>query len=297
MDFRQLESFVTIAKIKNFSQAAEKLFLTQPALSNHISKLENELGITLFERNNKRTELTPAGKVFFISAQAMLNQRESAILDLNDYQGKIEGMLEIGTSSVPGQYLLPDILKHFNVRYPCVVYNIHYLNSKQVIASILSGEMDFGIVGVNPNNSLLTSEIIAEDILVVIAPNKPPFNVMESISAEELLRYRLLSRQEGSGTRQVFENALNQHFNEKVKLKTVAYIDNNEMIYICVKKGLGISVISSLAVADKASVGQLKILPISNLQIKRSFYFVYPKSRTLSPLVKCFKEFVFENKL
>jgi len=296
MDFRQLESFVTIAKVKNFSQAAEKLFLTQPALSNHISKLENELGITLFERNNKRTELTPAGKVFFISAQAMLNQRESAILDLNDYKGKIEGMLEIGTSSVPGQYLLPDILKNFNGRYPCVVYNIHYLNSKQVIASILSGEMDFGIVGVNPNNSLLTSERIAEDVLVVIAPNKPPFDVMESISAEELLRYRLLSRQEGSGTRQVFENALNQHFNEKVQLKTVAYIDNNEMIYICVKRGLGISVVSSLAVADKASVGQLKILPISNLQINRSFYFVYPKSRTLSPLVKCFKEFVFDNK-
>lgn len=295
MDFRQLESFVTIAKMKNFSQAAEKLFLTQPALSNHISKLENELGVTLFERNNKKTELTPAGKVFFISAQAMLNQRESAVLDLNDYQGKIEGMLEIGTSSVPGQYLLPDILTRFNVHYPHVIYNIHYLNSKQVIASILSGEMDFGIVGVNPNNSSLTSEKIAEDVLVAIAPNRPPFDVMESISAEELLNYRMLLRQEGSGTRQALENALNQYFKEKVRLKTVAYIDNNEMIYICVKKGLGISVVSNLAVADKASVGQLKILQLKDLQIKRSFYFVYPKSRTLSPLVKCFKEFVFES--
>ncbi len=295
MDFRQLESFVTIAKMKNFSQAAEKLFLTQPALSNHIAKLENELGLILFERNNKKTELTPPGKVFFISAQAMLNQREAAILDLNDFQGKIEGMLEIGTSSVPGQYLLPDILKLFNAQYPYVIYNIHYLTSKKVLDSILSGEIDFGIVGVNPSNSLLTSEKIADDMLVAIAPNKPPFDTMDTIAAEELLQFRLLLRQEGSGTRQVFESAINQHFKEKVQLKTVAYIDNNEMIYICVKKGLGISVVSNLAVADKAAVGQLKILPLKDLQINRSFYFVYPKSRTLSPLVKRFKDFVFES--
>ena len=294
MDFRQLESFVAIAKTKNFSQAAEKLFLTQPALSNHITKLENELGVTLFERNNKKTELTPPGKVFYISALAMLNQREAAILNLNDFQGRIEGILEIGTSSVPGQYLLPDILKRFNADYPDVVFNIHYLSSKQVLSSILSGEMDFGIVGVNPTNSLLTCEKIADDILVAIAPNKPPFDIMDTISAEELLRYRLLLRHEGSGTRQVFENAINEYFKEKVHLKTVAYIDNNEMIYICVKKGLGISIVSSLAVADKAAVGQLKILPLKDLQIRRSFYFVYPKSRTLSPLVMRFKDFILE---
>ncbi len=103
MDFKELESFVAIAKAKSFSKASEKLFLTQPALSNHISKLEKELGITLFERNNKKTELTPAGQQFYISALEILNQRENALLNLEKYQGKIDGMLQIATSSVPGQ--------------------------------------------------------------------------------------------------------------------------------------------------------------------------------------------------
>lgn len=294
MDFKELESFVMIAKVKSFSKAAEKLFLTQPALSNHISKLEKELDITLFERNNKKTELTLAGQQFYISALEILNQREHALLSLEKYQGKIDGMLQIATSSVPGQYILPDILTGFHEIYPDVTYNLHYLSSGDVISLLLSGDLDFGFIGAEPDNRNIIYEKVADDELVVIAPNKPPFDTMESISFERLLDEPLLLRKDGSGTRQAFDTAY-KHFTYLGKpAKVLAYMDNNEMIVLSVKAGFGLSIVSRISVEDKVMAGFVKVLPLEDYSFHNAFYFVYPKKRTLSPMVMRFKEFVLD---
>ncbi len=297
MDFKELDSFVTIAKVKSFSKAAEKLFLTQPALSNHISKLEKELGITLFERNNKKTELTQAGQQFYFSALEILNQREMALLNLQKYQGKIDGMLQVATSSVPGQYILPDILVGFHKSYPDVTYNLHYYyNSGDVIGHLLSGELDFGFVGCEPESRNLIYEKIADDNLIVIAPNIAPFSEMTSISFDRLLDEPLLLRKEGSATRKAFESALKSLGSAAKQPKVLAHMHNNEMIVLCVKAGLGLSIVSEISVADKVAAGNIKALPIDDYRCKNAFYFVYPKNRSLSPLSMRFKEFVFKMK-
>ena len=292
MDFRQLESFVAIAKLKSFSKAAERLFLTQPTLSNHISRLEEELGVILLARNNKKTELTDAGKLFFASAQELISRREQAVVDLGQFEGRIEGTLEIGASSIPGQYLLPQILARFCQSYPDVVYNIHYQSSHEVISQLISQELDFGMVGSPADNSLLVYEKAADDELVAIAPPIKPFTQMESITAQQLLAYRLIMRKEGSGTRRIFEDALKTATGGKAQIKAAAYTDNTEMVNLCVMQGLGLAVTSRLAVADKAAHGQLKILPISDLELNRNCWFVYLKGRVLSPLACRFRDFV-----
>ncbi|MEG1548630.1 MAG: selenium metabolism-associated LysR family transcriptional regulator [Clostridia bacterium] len=296
MDFKELDSFVTIAKVKSFSKAAEKLFLTQPALSNHISKLEKELGITLFERNNKKTELTQAGQQFYFSALEILNQREIALLNLQKYQGKIDGMLQVATSSVPGQYILPDILVGFHQIYPDVTYNLHYSDSGEVVSALLSGELDFGFVGCEPESRNLVYEKVADDELVVIAPNKPPFDTMKSISFERLLDEPMLLRKDGSGTRQAFDAALKDQQYLGKQPKVLAYMHNNEMIMLSVKAGFGLSIVSYVSVEDKVKAGYIKVLPIENYTFRNAFYFVYPKNRTLSPMAMRFKNFVFERK-
>ena len=294
MDFKELESFVAIAKVKSFSKASEKLFLTQPALSNHISKLEKELGITLFERNNKKTVLTPAGQQFYLSAMEILNQRENALLSLERYQGKIDGMLQISTSSVPGQYLMPDILAGFHKIYPDVTFNLHYLNSVEVAEQIVSGDLDFGFIGADPDNRNIVYEKVADDELVVIAPNRPPFTEMNSISFERLLDEPLLLRKEGSGTRQAFDVAY-KHFSYLGKsARVLSYMDNNEMITLCVKAGLGLSIVSLGSVDDKVKAGYLKVLPVENYDFHHAFYFVYAKKRSLSPLVMRFRDYVLQ---
>lgn len=294
MDFRELESFVAIAKVKSFSKASEKLFLTQPALSNHISKLEKELGITLFERNNKKTELTHAGQQFYISAQEILNQREHALLSLEVYQGKIDGMLQIATSSVPGQYIMPDILTGFHKLYPDVTYNLHYLNSTEVVDQIVSGDLDFGFIGADPDNRNIVYEKVADDELVVIAPNRPPFSQMASISFERLLDEPLLLRKDGSGTRQAFDVAYKSFSWLNKPAKVLSYMDNNEMIVLCVKAGFGLSIVSLGSVEDKVAAGFVKVLPVEDYDFHHAFYFVYPKKRSLSPLVMRFRDYVRE---
>ncbi|MDR0840654.1 MAG: LysR family transcriptional regulator [Christensenellaceae bacterium] len=296
MDFKELESFVMIAKVKSFSKAADKLFLTQPALSNHISKLEKELGVTLLMRNNKKTELTHAGQKFYISALEILNQREFALLSLEKFQGKIDGILQIATSSVPGQYILPNILKGFHEIYKDVTYNHYYLSSGEVISLLLSGELDFGFIGAEPEDNNIIYEKIADDELVVIAPNVPPFSQMESITFERLLDEQILLRKEGSSTRRAFDTAY-KHFTHLGKpAKVLAHMDNNEMIALCVKAGFGVSIASRISVEDKVKAGFLKVLPLEDYSFHHAFYFAYPKKRTLSPMVTRFKEFVLEQR-
>jgi len=292
MDFKELESFVEIAKVKSFSTAAKNLFLTQPALSNHIAKLEKELGIALFERNNKKTELTPAGKQFYLSALEILNQRENALLNLEKFQGKIDGMLHIATSSVPGQYILPNILKNFNTKYPDVTYDLHYLSSGEITDMLMMGELDLGFIGAEPDNRKIVYEKIADDELVVIAPNISPFNKMNTISFERLLDEPLLLRKEGSGTRQAFDLAYKKHAYLGKPAKVLSYMDNNEMIVLCVKAKLGLSIVSRISVEDKVKAGFIKVLPLEEYNFQHAFHFVYPKDRTMSPLVNRFKDFV-----
>jgi len=296
MEFKELESLVTIAKVKSFSKAASQLFLTQPALSNHISKLEKEIGITLFVRNNKRTELTPAGQQFYLSAVEILNQREHALLNLEKYQGRIEGLLQVATSSVPGQYVLPDILVGFHKIYPDVTYNLHYLSSKEVTDSLVAGDLDFGFVGASPDNRNLIYEKVQDDELVVIAPNKPPYTEMESISFAELLDEPLLLRKVGSGTRQAFDFAYKQYAHLGKSPNILAHVDNNEMAMLCVHAGLGLSIVSSISIVDKVKAGFLRVLPLSDYTFEHAFYFVYSKNHALSPLVSRFKDFVLSRK-
>lgn len=291
MDFKQLETFVVVAKTGSFTKAAEKLFLSQPSVSGHISKLEEELGVLLFRRNNKKIELTSAGTIFYSSAREMLNQKEKTLLELNDYNGKIEGILEIGASNTTAQYIIPRYLAQFHKKYPNVVYNVIQMNSNQIENGLLSGELDFGLVGSSANDKNLIYERISEDRLVAIAPPKIPFINMEKISLGELLKYPMLSRREGSATQQLFESAI-QGVDIRNEVNTIAYFDSTEIMVLAVQNGLGLAVVSTLAVEEKVKNGLLCSLPIKDVNLERSFYFAYHKKRTPSPLGLCFKEFI-----
>ncbi len=110
MDFKQLESFVMLAKLRNFSKAAEKLYLTQPTISNHINNLERDLDTLLFNRSNKKVSLTQAGEILLNHALSILNERDQALFSLGQFQGEIIGTLEIASSSIPERYLLTELL-------------------------------------------------------------------------------------------------------------------------------------------------------------------------------------------
>ena len=152
MDFKQLESFITIAKFKSYSKASRELYLTQPALSNHINNLEKELMTQLFERYGKTIELTPAGAIFLDYATSLVKTRDSAIFDINNLIGQFEGLIEIPYSTVPGEKIIPDLVSEFIFSFPGVKFKLYHMDSVDVIDSIQEKKYSIGFSGMKPNN-------------------------------------------------------------------------------------------------------------------------------------------------
>ncbi len=293
MDFKQLQSFVSVVKLKSFSKAADMMYLTQPTVSGHIQALENELGAILLNRNgNKNISATKAGGILFSYALDILNKRENVLFDLSKFQGSIAGILEISASTIPEQYVLPQLITNFNNLYPDVHFNLMRYDSQQVIDKILCGEIDFGIVGFKKELPQLTYMELMKDKIILIAPARKPYLSMENIDIQSLLELKILLREAGSGTRKSLENALGKHNFSVKDFNVIAYIENTETIKECVKNGLGLSFISEKAVEQEIEHNVLKILPVKNMEIERKFYFVYHKTRALSPLAETFKLFI-----
>lgn len=296
MDFRQLETFVEVSKLKSFSKAAEKLFITQPTVTNHIQNLEKELGTILINRFGKNITLTDAGNLLYKYAINILNSCEMAKFDLASYQGKIQGHLHIYSSSVPRKYLLPQIIKNFLGAYPGVSFTISDKDSKKVTKGILDGETDFGIVGAKYKSNNLEYINLMEDQLVLVTPNtsKYPEENFSTISKDRLLQDNLLFREEGSGTRSLIEQVFQESGISMDKLNISAYIEDTETIKELISLGVGIGFLSQKAVINDLNLEKYKAFYIEGLDFIRKFYFVYHKNRQLSPLNETFKNYLLE---
>ncbi len=294
MDFRQLETFIEVVNLKSFSKAAKKLFLTQPTVTNHIQSLEKELGTPLINRSCKDISVTKAGNILYSHALSIINIRDSAEFELNMYKGNVEGHLEISSSSIPKQYVLPYILKAFVDKYPKVTFSITHNDSKQVVENIKDGYIDFGIVGAKYNSNNLQYLNLIKDKLVIVTPNNKnyPWNPFEKLDLNFLLGEKVILREEGSGSRYLVEKILTENNFDIKCLDVIACIEDNETIKKFVQLGMGISFISQMAIKKEIKEKTLKAFSLKDIKLTRDFYFVYHKKRHLSPLAQTFRNFV-----
>lgn len=296
MDFRQLETFVQVANLKSFSKAAEKLFITQPTVTNHIQNLEKELGTILLNRFGKRISLTDAGNLLYKYAINILNSCEMAKFDLASYQGKIQGHLNIYSSSVPRKNLLPKLMKSFLATYPDVTFTIGEKDSKKVVKGILDGETDFGILGAKlPSNNLEYIDLM-EDNLVLVTPNSSNYSGdnFSFVDKDVLLNERIIIREEGSGTRSLMEQALSDAHISIDKLNIVGYIEDTETIKEMISLGIGVSLLSQRLIENDLNLNKYKAFHLKDINLNRSFYFAFHKNRQLSPLSATFKNHILE---
>ncbi len=294
MDFKQLEAFVAIAKHKSFSKAAESLYITQPTISTHIKNLEYELNATLINRSSKKIHLTEAGAILHKYAVDILNKRDYAIYSLNNYKGKIEGLLEISASSVPEEHLLPKMLMSFSENFPDVRYRISKYDSGMILKKIIQGEINFGIVGSKADSGKLEYIRIMSDEIILAAPPKEMYSSLGEIYPGDLKAFKFILREKGSGTRKALEDALSGHGMSLSDLSVSALIENNRTIVECIKKDMGLTFLSKNVVAKDIENGSVISIPVSGMDIKRDFYFVYNRSMALSPLAEAFKNFVLD---
>ena len=294
MDIKQLETFIEVAKLKSFSKAANKLFITQPTVTNHIQNLEKELETVLINRMGKTISLTKAGELLYKKALDITNAIAMTKFELDSFKGSIQGNLDIISSSVPRKYLLPDIIHNFLKDYPDVTFSITNNDSKEVVSKILDGEYDFGIVGAKYEALNLEYVEIMNDKLVIIAPLsfREDLNDFDEISFKEIENQKIIFRESGSGTRNAFEKSLAELNIDMEDLRIVANIEDTESIKELVSLGTGLSFISDKEIVNDLKLKRYKVLNLKGANLIRSFYFVYHKSAILSPLGKTFKEFV-----
>ncbi len=296
MEFNQLENFLSVVKHKSFSKAAKELYLTQPTISNNIQNLEKELSTTLLDRKSKTVTLTDSGETFYKYALELINIRDQAKFNIMEHTDKIEGEILINASSIPEQYILPYIIRDFTKKYPLVCFSVNTKNSKDIIDDILIGKENIGIVGAKHNSRMLEYIDFYKDELVLAVPNNKNYPICknELVDIDILFTEKFIFRKDGSGTRLLVEKCLSDKGISLDDLNIVSLIDSNEMIKKMIELELGVSFISNISIKNEIDLGLIKPLKIKDLNLKRSFYFVYSKNRTLSPVVEVFKDFLME---
>ncbi len=290
MEMRQLEAFVTLVECQSFSLAAKQLHLSQPTISAHLRILEQELQTRLILRSTRSFALTQSGEKLYRYALRMLDIHRRACADI---AGGGQEELTIGTSSVPGRWLLPEALVRFRKLFPQVHMHIVSSDSVDVIASVLDRQLDVGLVGTKAD-APCAFEPIAVDDLAVVTPCTPHYQAMAKRGAtwRELLREPYLMRSGHSGTRQEVERILSAQGITPNALHVVATIDDAEILLRCIEQGVGISILSSHLAEGLAKQGRVLVFPVREPDARRNLYLVYLEDALMPKALAAFLQTV-----
>lgn len=286
MDFKQIEAFINVAKHKSFSKAANSIFLSQPAISSHISSLEKDLQVQLFDRTSKEVILTPAGESFLKFAIDILNTRDNAVSFLSSFNDTISGKLHLASSTTPCNTIVPQLVKEFHAAYPNIFFNVTELNSGQIIDNIIKFDSELGIVGEFVNDDKIKCYKLKEDELVIIS--HPSLDLPDEITIKALLKNSFILREKNSATRKTFEEVLHKSHVDLNNVNICYNVNSLDTLFQFVKAGLGVSVVSSEVCNDYIASGVIKKSKIKNITLNRNMYLVISAKRTLTPTAKAF---------
>lgn len=294
MDFRRLEVFTKAYKLKSFSKAGQSLYLSQPTVSEHIRLLEQNLGLSLFDRQGKEVVPTKAGQFLYQYANQMMTLRQDSLRAMQQFRDKGVGDLWIGGSNIPGQYILPGLLGLFKERFPGIKIKLSIGDTQNIQEKVLEGIVELGVVGALIEHRRISSQLLTTDEMVCISGPGQARGKQKTIDAKEFLTLPFIFREKGSGTRKTLEQAF-QKINLDLKdLQVIAEMGSNEAVRQAVKAGLGISIISLRAVLEDLEQGRLQEIKIRKFPLFRNFYVITLKQRTLSPLAQEFKDFILK---
>lgn len=285
-----------VAEGRSFSKAAKELFLTQPTVSAHIAGLEKELNARLFVRNTKEVKLSEEGKLLYDSAKQIVVLQKKIEKTFLENEKKEEHCITIAASTIPAQYLLPEILVKFNEKYPNEQFKVIETDSAKVVEEVLNHSVDIGFTGTVLEKKDCKYIPFYQDELVVIAPNTEKFKKLqqEATDIRWILQESVIMREEGSGTRKEAEKQLRKIGIDIGKLNIVASMENQEAIKKSVENGMGVSIISKLAAEEEMKKGRIIGFSLMEEDGKRDINVVYNRSFQLSHLSERFVKTVKE---
>jgi len=275
MDIQNLLAFVAVSELNSFSKAAQKLFITQPAVSKRVSALENELNTQLFDRIGKRVQLTEAGRALLPSAQRILAELDESKRAIGNLNHRVDGVLKIATSHHIGLHRLPPVLRTFTTDYPEVDLDIRFMDSEEACSSVLRGDVELAIATLPEHDwEQLHSQIIWHDPLDIVISSQHPSAKLKKVSVTQLSKLPAILPSQNTFTRVLLEQALglNQH-NLKIAMET-NYLETIKMM---VSIGLGWSVLPVSMLSD-----DICRLNVSGVKFERLLGVLNHQHRTLS---------------
>ena len=267
----RLRVFRTVAEQLSFRKAAEKLFLTQPAVTLQIKALEDDLGVRLFDRAGGRVSLTRQGALLLGHAQKIAAITSEAEQELAAGEGQLSGELALGVSTTIAQYVLPRLIGAFLAEHPRVQLRLHSGNTEEMVQLLLEDKVSISLIEGPARHREVRTEPFMEDELVLIAG--PGFE-NDRISRQDFLASTLLMREQGSGSRRVVETALEQAGFRLKLFKSVMHLDSTEAIKSAVEAGLGMGFASRWAIAKELELGTVKTAEVAGLRVTRHFSLV-----------------------
>jgi DNA-binding transcriptional LysR family regulator len=294
MDTRQLETFVAVVDRRSFSQAAERLGLTQPAVSLQIQALEKRLGTKLLDRSGRRVEPTEAGLRLYRGAQRLLTLEEQVVAEVaEEATAELEGQFEIGASTGPGGIVLSHLLCEFAALHPKLNVVLWVFDTQTIVDRVAARELELGVVGAARRHRGVVFEPFLRDEVVLACPPGHPL-AGKTVSLDEVRDAGLIVMQEGAGVRQMLEDELQQQGLRLRDLGVRLELGLQESVASAVRAGYGVTFISRTSVEDDLEAGALAEARVEGLDLHRQIQLVRAAGRAETRASRAFVEFVRE---
>lgn len=287
MNIRKLEIFYRTAKCLNMSQVAKDMYISQPSISQCISEIESEVDAKLFDRIGKKLYLTHEGQIFYEYTRRILNIYEEGINVIRSSKSN-KGKLVIGASTTIGTYIMPYIIHKFNQKEKDIEISMIIDNKQNIEELILNNKVDIGFIEGTVNSKEIILKDIWMDELVFISSVDHEWNGKKYLDIEDLKNNKFIIREDGSGTRERFEDFLE---NKDIKFDSYIELSNLEAILNYVKLNIGVSCLPYMSVLSEENSKSINVYRLKDHNINRSLYSAIHKDKYISKPIECFMEF------
>jgi len=291
INLHQLATFQVVAKHCSYVRAAEELHFSQPAVSAQIHQLEESLGVKLFDKIGRKTHLTQAGEELYLYSQKIFTLIDETLDTMSALASPHSGRLSVGADTTVGTYVIPNLLGKFRQTYPKVEITLEVVNPAPLLEELRNNRIDMAIMSRIPDDAPVFAAPFASNELVLIAPPKHRLAGIK-VPFTELAREHFLMRELGSGTRSALEAAFRE---AGFPLQVSMQVGNNSAIKQSVAAGLGIALISRVAIEMELETNRLVVLDVEGFPLMRKWLLVHLKEKNLSATARAFKAFILQH--
>ncbi len=294
IDLTRLQVFLYAAETLSFSEAAQRLHLSQPTISHHIKKLEDEIGSPLFDRSSNEITLTAAGRLLVPHARKLLRDAMGIQQMMDSMEDRVIGSLRIACSTTTGKYILPKFAGRFLNRHPGVTIRINRCTRTNVVPTLLGEDADLGVVSFDACGDDMDCQEFFSDHIILISPASQPWTAMDAIDPSDLLGVPLILDEPSSGTRRELLTELGKHDIDIGDLNVFLEVGNAEAIVKTVESGFGLAFVSRTAAEWALERGSVVQIPVLGFDLHRRIFMVRKKIHPANRAMEAFWAFVHD---